>query len=290
MSDQRANPFRYLLSIEGFDERQDLVFILWILSRNDERIIFDKGALGRPFFEQKGDKASLIGKPVPLFIGMGFLHFLGDSFQKMIFVLDDQLFDDPGIHSVWSPNRERPIMTDSNRNSTVGSRGEQAVLDCSYFTGAFHFATVAGMRMMNLSLRQSLAYQKLSFQGSSATEAYSTLITVLDGSPISSEGVLVLSSALDVLFLGVADPLDEETLEKIANAQKLEDAVGDYILEAGRYHFAQLPLPSNLEELPYEALALTEGDVLYLRILKEGAFALVAQIWVKRRGESESGQ
>jgi len=34
-----------------------------------------------------------------------------------------------------------------------------------------------------------------------------------------------------------------------------------------------------------ENLALKEGDLLYVRILKEGSFALVAQLWIRRRAE-----
>jgi hypothetical protein len=174
-------------------------------------------------------------------------------------------------------------MADSNRDPTIRPGGEQRVLNRSYFTGAFHFARVASMRIMNLSLRQNLAYQKLPYEGSSAEAAYRTLIAFLDQAPIGSEGILLLSSEMDVLFLGTTDPLDEGTLEKIAKAEKLDPVYGDHILESGRYHFVQLPLPSSIEEFPMEELVLNEGNLLYLRILKEGSLAPVAQLWVKRK-------
>lgn len=141
------------------------------------------------------------------------------------------------------------------------------------------------MRIMNLSLRQGLAYQKLPYEGSSAEAAYRALIAFLEQAPVGSEGILLLSSEMDVLFLGTIDPLDEKTLERIAKAEKLDPVHGDHILESGRYRFVQLSLPSSIEELPLEALALNEGDLLYLRILKEGSFSPIAQLWVKRKAE-----
>lgn len=141
------------------------------------------------------------------------------------------------------------------------------------------------MSMMNLSLRQGLAYQKLPCEGSSAEDAYRALISFLDQAPAGSEGVLLLSFEMNVLFLGTSAPPDEETLKKIAKAEKLDPAEGDHVLEPGSYRFIQIPLPASIEELPLENLALDEGDLLYLRILKEGSFALVAQLWIRRRAE-----
>ncbi|NLZ77209.1 MAG: hypothetical protein GX911_04500 [Spirochaetales bacterium] len=141
------------------------------------------------------------------------------------------------------------------------------------------------MRLMNLSLRQGLAYRKLPWEGSSAEEAYQTLVSFLDLAPVGSEGVLLLSFDMNVLFLGTSDPPDEEALEKIAKAEKLEEAEGDHVLKPGRYRFIQIPLPASIEEIPLEKLALDEGDPLYLRILKEKSFAPVAQLWIRRRAE-----
>ena len=126
----------------------------------------------------------------------------------------DELFDSSFAYPFRSSNRQHPVMADSNRDPTIRPGGEQRVLNRSYFTGAFHFARVASMRIMNLSLRQNLAYQKLPYEGSSAEAAYRTLIAFLDQAPIGSEGILLLSSEMDVLFLGTTDPWMRERWKK----------------------------------------------------------------------------
>jgi hypothetical protein len=212
-------------------------------------------------------------------------HFFIDSIEEMLPVFGDQILDDPPAYPSRSPDRQNSIRTDPDRDPAVRPGGEQSVPDRPYFTGAFHFVRVASMSMMNLSLRQGLAYQKLPCEGSSAEDAYRALISFLDQAPAGSEGVLLLSFEMNVLFLGTSAPPDEETLKKIAGAEKLDPAEGDHVLEPGSYRFIQIPLPASIEELPLENLALKEGDLLYVRILKEGSFALVAQLWIRRRAE-----
>lgn len=283
MLHKRFDPFFCLFSIESFDQAKNPILIPGVLRGDDEKIVFDMRSIRCPCSNLKGDQRSRIRESIAVFIGMSVPRFFVDPAQEMFFMFGDELFDSSFAYPFRSSNRQHPVMADSNRDPTIRPGGEQSVLNRSYFTGAFHFARVASMRIMNLSLRQNLAYQKLPYEGSSAEAAYRTLIAFLDQAPIGSEGILLLSSEMDVLFLGTTDPLDEGTLEKIAKAEKLDPVYGDHILESGRYHFVQLPLPSSIEELPMEELVLNEGDLLYLRILKEGSLAPVAQLWVKRK-------
>jgi len=259
--------------------------VLDVSGGNDEKTIFYVCPIIICGSQLKSYHRSRIGEPIPVLIGMSVPYFFIDSIEEMLFVVGDQILDDPPAYPSRSPDCQNSIRTDPDRDPAVRPGGEQRVPDRSYFTGAFHFVRVASMSMMNLSLRQSLAYQKLPCEGSSAEDAYRALISFLDQAPAGSEGVLLLSFEMNVLFLGTSAPPDEETLKKIAKAEKLDPAEGDHVLEPGHYRFIQIPLPASIEELPLENLALDEGDLLYLRILKEGSFALVAQLWIRRRAE-----
>lgn len=138
---------------------------------------------------------------------------------------------------------------------------------------------------MNLSLRQSIAYQKLPFEESSPEGGYLLIMAYLSDAPIGSEVIMVMNDALEVSFLGQREPYDEAALEKIANAQVLDEEAGDFILEAGSYRFAQIPIEERFEEYLVADLALKTGDYLFMRVLKEAELGYTPQFWVKRRAE-----
>ncbi|MFA5699242.1 MAG: hypothetical protein WC954_05865 [Sphaerochaeta sp.] len=141
------------------------------------------------------------------------------------------------------------------------------------------------MRIMNLSLRQSIAYQKLPFEESSPEWGYLIIMASLSTLPIGGEVIMVMNAALEVSFLGQREPYDEAALEKIANAEALDAEEGDFILEAGSYHFAQFPIEGRFDEYSTSELALKTGDQLFMRILKEAELGYSPQFWVKRRVE-----
>lgn len=138
-------------------------------------------------------------------------------------------------------------------------------------------------KSMILHLQQPIAYQKAPFSTTDAEKAYQETLSLLDGRPVGSEGCLALSSTCNLLFSGFQDPPGEDTRLAVEQGLVQPLAEGPYRIEAGRYEFFQLAPTNHLQELLEHIPMLFDGpNCIYVRLLKENAIAIVAQLWVVR--------
>ncbi len=109
------------------------------------------------------------------------------------------------------------------------------------------------------------------------------MLIFLDALQVGSEGCIAISSTRNLLFCGIQDPPDEDTRYAVQHGliQPLPDGV--YHIEPGRYEFIQLAPTKDLQTLLDHIPMLFDGpNCIYVRLLKENAIAIVAQLWVVR--------
>ena len=138
-------------------------------------------------------------------------------------------------------------------------------------------------KSMVLHLNQPIPYQTAPFSASNAEDAYQKMLTHLDAQPVGSEGCIALSSTLVLLFAGVQDSPDETTRKAVEQGLPLPRVNAPFYLEEGRYDFKQLAPPSSIASLSSSLPNLSDRPpVIYLRLLKENPFTIIAQIWMQR--------
>lgn len=136
---------------------------------------------------------------------------------------------------------------------------------------------------MILHLQQPITYQKAPFASSDAQTAYHMMLSFLDTQEVGSEACLALSSIQNVLFLGVQNPPTEETRHAVQHGLAQPVLAGPYHIERGRYEFIQLSPTETLTDLLSHIGMLFDGPpCIYVRLLKENPFAIIAQLWVVR--------
>jgi hypothetical protein len=138
-------------------------------------------------------------------------------------------------------------------------------------------------KSMILHLQQPITYQKAPFSTTDAEQAYQQMLIFLDARQVGSEGCIALSSTRNLLFCGIQDPPDEDTRYAVQHGliQPLPDGV--YHIEPGRYEFIQLAPTKDLQTLLDHIPMLFDGpNCIYVRLLKENAISIVAQLWVVR--------
>lgn len=136
---------------------------------------------------------------------------------------------------------------------------------------------------MTLSLIQPIIYQEPPFVHKDAQEAYIQALAYLDGKRVGTEVILALTSTARLLFIGAKDPPSQAELDAIESGSEQPSCEGPYSLEAGRYEFTQLAPPQSLESIfSLNSIAIDGPSRIYVRLLKEGPLAIVAQLWIAR--------
>ncbi len=136
---------------------------------------------------------------------------------------------------------------------------------------------------MILHLNQPITYQKAPCSATDAEQAYQDLLSLLDARQEGSEGCLALSSTANLLFSGIQDPPNEAIRHAVQHGLVQPLLEGSYRIEPGRYEFLQLAPQAHLHELLQHIPMLFDGpNRIYVRLIKENALAIIAQLWVVR--------
>jgi hypothetical protein len=138
-------------------------------------------------------------------------------------------------------------------------------------------------KSMTLHLQQAISYKRAPFDTSEAEHAYQQLLSFLDSAEVGSEGCLALTSTLSLLFAGIQDPPTEEIRNRVEQGLEMPPHQDPHQIEPGTYTFIQLAVPEHLRTLVDQIPMLFDGpNRIYVRLLKENALAIVAQMWISR--------
>jgi hypothetical protein len=136
---------------------------------------------------------------------------------------------------------------------------------------------------MMLNLSQPIIYHSSPFGYTSAQDAYESLLSYLDSQEVGSEGCIALTSIASPLFVGCKEKPSEAELLAIERAELQPVQEGSHHLPAGRYEFLQLAPTKELSTLLDQLPITIDGPArTYVRLLKEGPLAIVAQLWIER--------
>ncbi|MDT4762442.1 hypothetical protein [Sphaerochaeta sp. PS] len=133
---------------------------------------------------------------------------------------------------------------------------------------------------MILHLLQEIPYVAFPNLPREGEEAIEMMLTHMDSAPIGSEACIHLSGILTTLEGGYQDPPGEEMRLAVAKGEKHPKRPSDFSIEAGSYHFLQLPIApqSDLITRRLETLLSDGPSLIYLRVLKESVVELVIQL------------
>ncbi len=136
---------------------------------------------------------------------------------------------------------------------------------------------------MMLSLVQPIFYQDPPFELQGDEESYAKAVAYLDEQESGSEVVFSFASTGRLLFVGAKPAPSEAELAAIEEAVEQPHSSYSHQLEEGRYEFMQLALPESLSSvLSMLPIAIDGPARIYLRLLKEGPLAIIAQLWIAR--------
>ncbi|MFA5447511.1 MAG: hypothetical protein WC233_04475 [Sphaerochaeta sp.] len=136
---------------------------------------------------------------------------------------------------------------------------------------------------MMLSLVQPIFYQDPPFELQGDEESYKKAIAYLDGEESGTEIVFAFASTGRLLFVGAKPSPSKAELQAIEEATEQPQTAFSNQLEAGRYEFMQLALPESLSMVLSMLPITIDGPArIYLRLLKEGPLAIIAQLWIAR--------
>ena len=134
---------------------------------------------------------------------------------------------------------------------------------------------------MTLHLQQEILYQEAPFSASDAQQAYQKMLAYLDSQQVGTEGCLALSSTFQLLFAGIQQSPDEATRIAVERAFPQPKADSAYQIEVGTYTFLQCAPQEVLENFkPYIPNLFDGPNRIFLRLIKENALTIIAQIWI----------
>ncbi len=239
-----------------------------------------------PLLQAKSVRISRVQERIATLIGMHRLLLFYDGLEQFFLVADNHPLDGSLRYSVRGTYFHRTICLDANRYMSTSSSIEKGIGDVFYFTVCFHSATVSPMqhsKSMILHLNQAIPYQKAPFAATDAEDAYHKMLSHLDSQPVGSEGCLALSSTFFLLFAGVLESPDDETRKAVEQGLPIPKVAAPFYLEEGSYTFTQISPPVSIASLASSIENLHDGPpAIYLRLLKENALTIIAQLWIQR--------
>jgi hypothetical protein len=134
---------------------------------------------------------------------------------------------------------------------------------------------------MKVHLNQEIAYQEAEIAVSTTEQTYQEMLAFLDKQDVGTELCIALSSTLQPLFCGVQESPDEATRSAVEQALELPKVDSAYQIGIGTYTVSQFAPPRTFEEIKqYIPHLIADPNRVHLRLIKENALTIIAQIWI----------